>query len=212
MSLVLYEDPLSPWCLVAERRVLAALEQVGGAFTPLRIEPFPLRVEPRALSPSERRALVRTARRAAREPEAAGTTPDLWLSRHPPLTTFPALAALAAARAQGAERETALRGALRDAALVRGIDATRRDVLLELAGSAGLDVPRFDAALTAPATERRVLAAVDEALAKGIETPPALVVGDEWLVTGPRSANEYATVLRRYAAARLGLSRLRVIH
>jgi hypothetical protein len=38
------------------------------------------------------------------------------------------------------------------------------------------------------------------------------VVGDEWLVAGPRSAVEYGRVLRRYAAARLGLQNVRVVH
>ncbi len=211
VSLVLYEDPLSPWCLVAERRVRAALEDLQGAFT-LRLEPFPLRAEPSALSAAERRALVRAARKASREPEAAGTTPELWLLRDPPHSTMPALAALVAARLQGAAREAALRDALRDAALVRGIDATRRDVLIELATAAGLDVARFDTALSAPATERRVLESFDEALGKGIEAAPALVVGDEWLVAGPRTADEYRGVLRRYAAARLGLQNMRVVH
>ena len=212
VSLVLYEDPLSPWCLVAERRVRAALEELQAAFEPLRLEPFPLRAEPRALTPNERRSLVRAAKKAAREPEAAGTTPDLWLLRDPPHTTLPALAAVIAARLQGAAREAALRDALRDAALVRGLDATRRDVLLELAAAAGLDVDRFDTALSAPATERRVFEALDEAHAKGIDAAPALVVGDEWLVAGPRSADEYQRVLRRYAAARLGLQNMRVVH
>jgi predicted DsbA family dithiol-disulfide isomerase len=197
---------------VAERRVRAALEELHDTFQPLRLEPFPLRAEPRALSTRERNALVRAAKKAAREPEAAGTTPDLWLTRDPPHTTLPALAAVVAARLQGAAREAALRDALRDAALVRGLDATRRDVLLELASAAGLDVGRFASALSAPATERRVLEALDEAHAKGIVSAPALVVGDEWLVAGPRSADEYRKVLRRYAAARLGLQKVRVVH
>lgn len=208
---MLYEDPLSPWCLVAERRVRAALEELQGTYA-LRLEPFPLRAEPRALSAGERRALVRAARKAAREPEAAGTTPELWLGRDPPHSTMPALAALVAARLQGSAREDALRAALRDAALVRGIDATRRDVLLELATAAGLDVARFDTALSARATEQRVLESFDEALGKGIETAPALVVGDEWLVAGPRTTEEYLSVLRRYAASRLGRRNVRVVH
>ncbi len=190
----------------------AALEELQSAFAPLRLEPFPLRAEARALTPSERRAFVRAARKASREPEAAGTTPDLWLARDAPHSTLPVLAAVLAARLQGAALETALREALRDAALVRGLDPTRRDVLLELASAAGLDVGRFDTALSAPATEKRVLASVDEALAKGIEAAPALVVGDEWLVAGPRSAEEYRRVLKRYAAARLGLQHVRVVH
>jgi predicted DsbA family dithiol-disulfide isomerase len=212
VSLVLYDDPLSPWCLVAERRVRAALDELQDAYEPLRLEPFPLRAEVHALTPSERRAFVRAAKKAAREPEAAGTTPDLWLGPHPPHSTLPALAAVIAARLQGAEREAALREALRDAALVRGLDATRRDVLLELASAAGLDVGKFDAALSAPATEKRVLATFDEALGKGIVAAPALVVGDEWLISGPRTAEEYRRVLRRYAAARLGLHPVRVVH
>jgi predicted DsbA family dithiol-disulfide isomerase len=209
---VLYDDPVSPWCLVAERRVRAALEELPDAYAPLRIEPFPLRAEPRALTPSERRAFVRAAKKAAREPEARGVTPDLWLGRDPPHSTLPALAAVIAARLQGPAREVALREALRDAALIRGLDPTRRDVLLELAAAAGLDVARFDAALTAPSTEKRVLETLDDALGKGVETAPALVIGDEWLVAGARSADEYRRVLRRYATARLGLPNLRVVH
>jgi predicted DsbA family dithiol-disulfide isomerase len=212
VSLVLYEDPLSPWCLVAERRVRAALEDVTDAYAPLRLEPFPLRAEARALTAKERRDFAREARRAAKQPEAAGTTPDLWLSDDPPLTTLPALAALEAARLQGTTREAAFRAAVRDAALVRGINATRRDVLYELAGAAGLDVSRFAAALAAPATERRVLESFEEALGKGIETAPALVIGEEWLIAGPRATDDYRAVLRRYAAARLGLPGLRVVH
>ncbi len=212
VSLVLYEDPLSPWCLVAERRIRAALDDVPGAFAPLRLEPFPLRAEPRALGVRERRALVRAARKAAREPEAAGTTPDLWLSRDAPHSTLPALAALVAARLQGPAREAALRAALRDAALVRGLDVTRRDVLFELASAAGLDVGKFETALSAPATEKRVLESFDEALGMGIASSPALVLADEWLVAGVRSTDEYRGVLRRYAAARLGLQSLRVVH
>lgn len=212
VSLVLYDDPLSPWCLVAERRVRAALDELQAPFAPLRLEPFPLRAEPHALTPTERRAFVRAAKKAAREPEAAGTTPDLWLLRDAPHSTLPALAAVLAARLQGPPLEAALREALRDAALVRGLDPTRRDVLLELASAAGLDVARFDAALSAPSTEKRVLEFYDEALGKGIHAAPALVIGDEWLIAGPRSAEEYRRVLRRYASTRLGLQTVRVVH
>jgi predicted DsbA family dithiol-disulfide isomerase len=212
VSLVLYEDPLSPWCLVAEHRIRAALEDVAATFGPLRLEPFPLRVEPRAPSPSERRTLARVARRAAKEPEAARTTPELWLSMDPPLTTIPALNALAAARMQGVAREEALRCAIREAGLVRGINVTRPDVLYELAGAAGLDMERFAGALAAPATERRVRETFEEALEKGIDVAPALVIGEEWLVAGARSADEYRAVLRRYTAARLGLPPLRTVH
>jgi predicted DsbA family dithiol-disulfide isomerase len=211
-SLVLYEDPLWPWCLVAEHRIRAALEELDGPFDPLRLEPFPLRTEPRIPTRAERRAMAKVARTAAREPEAAGTTPDLWLSRDPPLTTVPVLTALAAARLQGAAREDALREAIREAGLVRGINVTRRDVLYELAETSGLDVVRFAGAFAAPATERKVLDVFEDAVSKGVEGAPALVIGDEWLVLGPRTAEEYAAVLRRYATVRLGVPQKRTVH
>jgi predicted DsbA family dithiol-disulfide isomerase len=211
-SLVLYEDPLWPWCLVAERRIRAALEHVQGDFAPLQLEPFPLRPEARVPSRSELRALARAARSAAREPEAAGTTPDLWLSRDPPLTTIPVLTAIAAARQQGAESETAMRAAIRQAGLVRGINVTRKDVLYELAEAAGLDLSRFAGTFASPATERRVREAFEDAVDKGVEGAPALVIGDEWLIVGPRTESEYRNVLRRYATARLGVSQQRTVH
>jgi predicted DsbA family dithiol-disulfide isomerase len=211
-SLVLYEDPLSPWCLVAERRIVAALEDLPGSFRALRHEPFPTRPEPRALSKRDRRALARTARQAAREPEAAGVTPDLWLSPDPPLSSLPALTALAAARLQGRSREAALRGAIREAALVRGLNVSRADVLIELADRAGLDVPLFASAFAAPASEQRVRDALEEALDRGIREAPALVIGDEWLVVGTRRADDYRAILRRYLATRLGVSPERTLH
>jgi predicted DsbA family dithiol-disulfide isomerase len=212
-SLVLYEDPLSPWCLVAEERIRSVLDDVPDAFCPLRIEPFPLRPDPRAPTARERRALARAGRLASREPEAAHTRPDLlWLSPDPPLSSVPALTALAAARLQGAAREHALRDAMREAALVRGINVTRTDVLYELADAAGLDVDRFAGALSAPATERRVRSAYLDALEKGVERAPALVVADEWLVAGLRPAKEYRAILRRYATARMGCPPTRTVH
>ncbi|HET7826941.1 MAG TPA: DsbA family protein [Anaeromyxobacter sp.] len=212
VSLVLYEDPLWPWCLVAEQRIRAVLAEVDEGYGPLRLMPFPLRKEPRVLTAAERKRLARAARSAAREPEASRTTPDLWLSQDPPLTTVPVLTALAAARLQGASREEALRKAILEAGLVRGINVTRRDVLYELAETSGLDVSRFAGAFAAPATERHVLDVFEDAVDKGVEGAPALVIGDEWLVLGPRTATEYAEVLRRYAATRSGVPQKRTVH
>jgi len=212
VSLVLYEDPLSPWCLVAERRITTALELLPGAFRPLRLEPFPTRTEARALSKTERRAFARIARRAAREPEAAAIRPDLWLSPDAPLSSMPALVALAAARLQGPARETALRGAIREAGLVRGLNVSRGDVLLELAERAGLDVARFAGAFAAPASEQRVQDSFEDALDKGVRDVPALVIGDEWLVVGPRGVEEYCAILRRYVSARLGAAPAHTVH
>ncbi len=212
MSLVLYQDPLSPWCLVAEQRIAAAVDSLPGAFRPLRLEPFPTRVTPRALSKNERCTLARAARRAAREPELSGSIPDLWLSPDPPLSSFPVLTALYAARLQGATRELALRAAIREAAHYRGLNVSRTDVLLELAELAGLDVARFAAALAAPATGSRVEEALRAALERGVREVPALVIGNEWLVVGARRTEVYRSILRRYVSSRAGVSPVLTVH
>lgn len=211
VSLVLYEDPLSPWCLVAERRVTAAMEALSIDFT-LRHAPFPQRVEPRAISSTERRRLALAARRAAREPEGIGVTPDLWLSTDPPLTSVPACTAIAAARLQGASHEAALREAIREAALVRGLNVARTDVLLELAERTGLDLGSFTRTFLSPTTEQQIRDTLLDAQDRGIQEAPALVIGDEWLVAGMRSAEDYRSILHRYATARFQAPRQRVLH
>jgi len=211
-SLVLFEDPLSPWCLVAERRIAVAAEDVPGAFRALRLEPFPTRVTPRALSKTDRCALARAARRAAREPELSGSIPDLWLSPDPPLSSLPVLTALSAARLQGRSAEAALREAIRGAALFRGVNVARTDVLLELAHVTGLDVTGFAVALAAPATEGRVHETLRQALDRGVREVPALVIGDEWLVVGARRTEVYRSILRRYVSERLGMAAVRTFH
>jgi len=212
VPLVLYQDPLSPWCLVAEERIEAAAASLPGTFLPLRLEPFPTRVTPRALTKTERSVMARAARRAAREPELSGSIPDLWLSPDPPLSSFPVLTALYAARLQGATRELALRSAIREAAHYRGLNVARTDVLLELAQLAGLDVARFAAGLSAPATGARIAQTLQTALERGVREVPALVIGDEWLVVGARRTEVYRSILRRYASARLGATAARVVH
>ena len=39
---------------------------------------------------------------------------------------------------------------------------------------------------------------------RGVDAAPALVVGEEWLVAGPRSVDEYREILERYAQVRHG--------
>jgi predicted DsbA family dithiol-disulfide isomerase len=211
-TLVLYDDPLSPWCLVAERRIAAALEAMPGAFAPLRIEPFATRPEPRALTKADRCALARAARRAAREPEAKGLCPDLWLSPDAPVSSLPALTALVAAKLQGRAREAALRAAIREAALFRGLNVARTDVLLELAERSGLDLARFAAAFAAPSSAQRVKDALTLALDKGVRAVPALVIGETWLVAGARRVSEYRSILRRYQTEHASVLPERIVH
>ena len=45
-----------------------------------------------------------------------------------------------------------------------------------------------------------------------IVTTPALVIGEEWLVSGPRSLRDYRLVLKRYLADRAGTPIEHTVH
>jgi predicted DsbA family dithiol-disulfide isomerase len=213
VSIVLHGDVLDPWCWIAERRVALATEPFDGRFATLEHSPFPRKWDTRVPSAAERRARERAIVRAAREKDAPPISPELWTSPSPPSSSAPPLLALAAARLQGASRETALREALREAALVRGLDVSRADVIAEVASrTAGLDLCRFLSALRAPATERSVRAAFNSALERGVETAPSLVIGEEWLVQGPRSTDEYREILQGFLVRSVGVPVERIVH
>ncbi|HET7754719.1 MAG TPA: DsbA family protein [Anaeromyxobacteraceae bacterium] len=210
---MLHGDVLDPWSWIAERRVALAAEPFDGRFAPIEHSPFPRRWEVRAPSTAERRARARAVVRAAREKDAPALSPELWVSSSPPTSSAPPLLALAAARLQGAAKEAALRAALREAALVRGLDVSRADVIAEVASrTTGLDLSRFLSALRAPATERSVRAAFNAALDRGVETAPSLVIGEEWLIPGPRTTDEYREILQRFLARSVGVPLERIVH
>jgi predicted DsbA family dithiol-disulfide isomerase len=213
VSIVLHGDVLDPWCWIAERRLALAAERFDGRFAPIEHSPFPRRWQPRVPSAAERRARARAVVRAAREKDAPPISPELWISASPPASSAPPLLALAAARLQGAARESALREALREAALVRGLDVSRSDVIVEVASRApGLDLSRFLSAVRAPATERSVRAAFNAALDRGVQAAPSLVIGEDWLVQGPRTTEEYREILQRFLVRSVGVPLERIVH
>lgn len=212
VSLVLHGDLLDPWCWLAEKRITMAADELHGRFAPLQQAPWPRRWEPRAPSAAERRQRMRELVRAAREPDAPPFSTELWAGEDGPHTSAPPLIALAAARMQGPAAAGAVQEALRNAALVLGIDVTRSDVILEIASRAGLDLARFVPAFQAPGTERALRAEIAEACDRGVEAGPALVIGDDWLVSGARSLRDYRSVLKRYLARRAGAHVEHTVH
>ena len=213
VSLRLHGDLLDPWCWIAERRIAIAAEELHGRFTPLAHAPLPKRWEAKAASAAERRQRAAELRRAAREPDAPPFSPELWSGSAPgPLSPAPALVAVAAAALQGRAAANGLREALREAALVRGLDVSRTDIVMEVAARAGVDLARFVPAFAAPATERALLDEITEAAELGIRSGPALVIGDDWMVAGVRSLRDYRLVLKRYLAARIGAHVEHTVH
>lgn len=190
-----------------------AADALHGRFLPVEHAPLPRRWEPRAPSARERRSRVREIRRAAREHDAPPLSPEVW-SDSPvgPQTSAPPLLAIAAARFQGLAAASRLRTALREAALVSGLDISRRDVILEVASRAGLDLARFLPAFEAPGTERALLEDIEEARDLGVERSPSLVINDDWLVPDLRSLRDYRLILKRYLAMRAGTTVAHMVH
>jgi predicted DsbA family dithiol-disulfide isomerase len=204
IPLVLHGDPLDPWGWIAENRIVRAADELHGRFEVLEHAALPLRWAPRAPSPFERRRRAREVEKAAQEPDAPPFSSELWTNGHAPQSSAPALVAVAAARLQGPLAAVRLRHALREAALVSGLDVSRRDVIIEIAARTELDFARFLPAFEAPGTERALLNEIRAAGELGVESCPSLVIGGEWLVAGPRSLADYRVLLKRYLEKRAG--------
>jgi predicted DsbA family dithiol-disulfide isomerase len=148
----------------------------------------------------------------AREGEGKGIKADLWTGADPPASSLPPLVALEAALPQGPVLQRELLRAMRRAAFIDGINVARRDVQLELAARAGLDVSRFIERLDDARLPRLVNDAVDEAEGLGIKGVPALVIGGEWLMQGCRDLGEYRQVIDKYLRERVASPQVRMMH
>lgn len=209
---MLFHDVLCTWCYIADQRLEQLREEYGSAVR-WSFRAYPLRPENQLPDRKQRSLLARHFRRLAKEREGLGVTTDLWTGQDPPSSSLPPLVALEAALSQGPKLQHELLKSMRRAAFIEGINIARRDVQLELAAQAGLDLPQLIDRLDAPETEHAVNASVDEAEALGIKGVPALVIGGEWLVQGCRELSEYRQVIDKYLRERASSpAEMRMLH
>jgi predicted DsbA family dithiol-disulfide isomerase len=211
IEVTLFHDVLCAWSYLAFARLSRLRDELGGAVR-LSCRGFPLRPEEQALEKKERQAMARTVRKIAKEPEGQGAVADLWTGSDPPASSLPPLLALEAARLQGEEAHEELHQVLRRAAFLRGVNVTRRDVLLELAGRTGLDEERFLHDLDGERPFTLLQEGVLEAEAVGIRGVPAVLIGGEWLMQGCREVGEYGGVIEKYLSERTAVGAMRVVH
>jgi predicted DsbA family dithiol-disulfide isomerase len=200
MEVVFYRDLLCPWSYLAAKR-LEPVIALFGAQVALTSRPFPARLEPGRPGPRERKLALRRLARVAKEPGGDALIPDLWAGDDPPLTGLTPLAAVEAARLQGARAAAALEAALRTAAFERGLNVSRPGVIIEVAEGlrgAGLDPVRLAADLAGGGQLGEVLAHRERAEALGIRAVPSLLVDRRWIVAGARSSDAYLTLLSRH--------------
>lgn len=211
VEVALYHDVLCSWCYVADARLESLRDEYGNALK-WSLRPYPLRTESRIPGKKERQILARHYRRIAKETEGKDVKPDLWTGDDPPTSSLPPLLALEAALRQGPAVQRELLRAMRRAAFLEGINVARRDVQLELASRAGIDLHGFVEGLDNPALEQSVSESAEEAESLGIRGVPALVIGGEWLMQGCRDASEYRHVLDKYLRERRNGPPVRTIH
>lgn len=212
IELVLYHDVLCGWSWLADQRLRLLQEELGPVFH-LEYRPFAAKFDDRLPTRTERMSEASNWRKVAREPEGKGIVPDLWRSTDPPRSSLPPLIALEAARVVGGRSgKERLLLAMRRAAFYHGINIARDDVILELAENVGLHPGRFANAFASQTTRNLVIDLHDEAVDKGIDAVPAVVLDEDWLVSGARSIDEYRSTLQRYVQQRGIWIPTRVVH
>jgi len=198
LELVLYHDVLCGWSWLAEKRLLLLREEMG-PYLRIRRRPFAVRPEARIPTRWECMAEASNWRKVARERDAEPIVTDLWRSSDPPTSSMPPLWALHAAAIVGgnvgAER---LLAELRRAAFLQGINVSRDDVILEIAAKIGLPMSRFANAYFSEHTRRTVRDQHEDACSRGIDSVPTVILGDEWMLAGARTVEEYRSAIRRY--------------
>lgn len=198
LELTLHHDVLCGWSWLADQRLRLLAEEFQPALK-IHYSPFPVRLEDRVPTEWERMAEASAWRKVRREKDGKGIITDLWRSDDPPRSSLPPLVALEAAHIVGGVRgRDALLTSLRQAAFLHGINITRDDVILELAGKAGLEVHRFANAYSSEQTRKIVLDLHDEAARHGVDSVPTVVIEGDWMITGVRSIDEYRSTIRRY--------------
>jgi len=213
MKIDFVSDVACPWCAVGLNALERALERLGAD---IRVE---LHVQPFELNPAmppegadaadylakkyglsaqqiaQNQAAIR--RRGAAVGFAFGERARVW-------NTFDAHRLLHWAGSQGRQRE--LKHALLRAYHGEGRNPGARDVLLELAGAAGLDVERARAILASDEFAPEVRAAEEYWQARGIHAVPAVVVDGRHLIQGAQPPEVFEQALRQIAAESAGSS------
>ena len=217
LQITVYQDVLCAWCYLADLRLETLRHEFGDAVR-WRVRPYPLRVQDTLPTERERRALSEEIERAKAEPEPAAKllTPELWLGGDPPRSSLPGLAALEAARLQGAQARTHLARAMQRAALEQGVNVARSDVVFELASRVGLSMNAFSAAFNSEETRRLILDEHRLASGRGVRGVPTLVISGRWMMCGLRDLSEYRehilTCMGKLATPRTGGPSERIVH
>ena len=208
LRLEIISDVICPWCYIAKRQLALALAQLG---QDLQVE---LVWRPFQLNPAQsREGIARAeylvqkfgslARAEARYAPISAAAARCGLPFNPARitrvpNTFDAHRLIAySARCKV---EDAVVTALFNAYFVDGSDLGQREILVELAESAGLDGEKVRIFLASSAGDDEVRAAASAARRLGISSVPAFVIDGQYLFSGAQEPDTLVPLLRNLHA------------
>jgi predicted DsbA family dithiol-disulfide isomerase len=208
MKIEFVSDVACPWCAVGLNSLEMALARIGDSLqVELRFEPFELNP---TMPPEGADTLVyltkkygTTAERIAQNREVIrqrgadvgftfGERPWVW-------NTFDAHRLLYWAGLEGRQRQ--LKHALLSASHTDARNPSDIEVLLQLAGDEGLDLPRARQILQSDEYAAEVRARERHFLQLGIDSVPSMIIDDRHLIQGGQPPDVLEEALRELAAA-----------
>ena len=211
MRIDFVSDVTCPWCAIGFTALERALQRLGGEVrVELHLQPFELNPD----MPPEGEDIVRymgrkygltadevAERRAVIRERGAAVGFDFGPRTHV-WNTFDAHRLLHWAGLEGRARE--LKRALLAAYHARGENPAAPEVLLRLAGEAGLDVERARAVLEGGEFGPEVREKERHWQSLGIHSVPSVIVDGRHLIEGGQPVEVFENALRRIAAGRAG--------
>ena len=214
LTIDIYSDVMCPWCVIGYAQLQKGLAQLSGEIeAEVRWLPFELNPD---MPPEGEGQAEHIARKYGSTPEQVGENRERLQeigtragysfayagAGEPPKAmmwnTFAAHKLLKWALIEaGPERQTALKQALFDAHFQQRRNVSDFGVLLDIAGSVGLDRAGAEAALTDDALGQIVRREEAQAWDMNITGVPAMVVQGKYLIPGAQEPDVYVNVLRR---------------
>jgi predicted DsbA family dithiol-disulfide isomerase len=200
-------DITCPWCAIGVSALERALERAGDdVAVDLHFRPFELNPDMPAQGEDLERYLMSRVGMSAEQVAAShamlrerGATVGFEFGKRSKVwNTFDAHRLLKWADVEGPPGgQRKLKLALMRAYHGEGRNPSARDVLLDVAGQAGLDVERARAVLDGSEYAAEVRADQVQWRQAGVASVPTLVIDEKYGVSGARSVDEYERILRQ---------------
>lgn len=202
VRLTVWSDVLCPWCYNGAVRLHRIAEELADTVA-VTWKSYLLRPTPQERSFEKFKAYTESWRVPAGQADGGRFRP--WASDEPaPSHSVPPQVACKAAARQGGFDRFHL--AAMDAYFWDNRNVTARATLLDIAAACNLDVARFQSDLDDPALEQAVLADYREAIERGINGVPTVVVDDEWAFPGAQDIDWYKRMITKRRTLRAGLA------